>query len=108
MFLQQAEARETRRHYEHSCKVHTHIVSRRSCLLVDVWFVFFQILNLSFVCFVQTLEELTESYRTHSTDLAKNVSQYSHTQQEVRQIRYMCEQVHVCMCVFGVLSVIFL
>ncbi|XP_029003465.1 RNA-binding protein 25 [Betta splendens] len=35
----------------------------------------------------KTLEELTDSYRTHSTDLAKTVSQYSHTQQEVRQIR---------------------
>ncbi|XP_074492024.1 uncharacterized protein LOC141768039 [Sebastes fasciatus] len=54
MFLQQSEARETRRQYEHSCK---------------------------------TLEELTDSYRSHSTDLAKTVSQYSHTQQEVRQIR---------------------
>ncbi|XP_073332792.1 uncharacterized protein [Pagrus major] len=53
-FLQQAEARETRRQYEHSCK---------------------------------TLEELTDSYRSHSTDLAKTVSQYSHTQEEVRQIR---------------------
>ncbi|XP_035032101.1 nuclear matrix constituent protein 1 isoform X1 [Hippoglossus stenolepis] len=54
VFLQQTEARETRRQYERSCK---------------------------------TLEELTESYRTHSTDLAKTVSQYSHTQQEVCQIR---------------------
>ncbi|XP_039985421.1 centrosomal protein of 112 kDa [Xiphias gladius] len=54
VFLQQAEARETRRQYERSCK---------------------------------TLEELTDSYRTHSTDLAKTVSQYSHTQQEVHQIR---------------------
>ncbi|XP_044216905.1 golgin subfamily A member 8C isoform X2 [Thunnus albacares] len=54
VFLQQAEARETRRQYERSCK---------------------------------TLEELTGSYRTHSTDLAKTVSQYSQTQQEVRQIR---------------------
>ncbi|XP_033476546.2 uncharacterized protein LOC117253302 [Epinephelus lanceolatus] len=54
MFLQQAETRETRRQYEHSCK---------------------------------TLEELTDSYRVHSTDLAKTVSQYSHTQQEVHQIR---------------------
>ncbi|KAK2835787.1 hypothetical protein Q5P01_016271 [Channa striata] len=54
MFLQQAEARETRRQYERSCK---------------------------------TLEELTESYRSHSTELAKTVSQYSHTQLEVRQIR---------------------
>ncbi|KAM8745708.1 dynactin subunit 1 [Acanthopagrus latus] len=53
-FLQQAEARETRRQYERSCK---------------------------------TLEELTDSYRTHSTDLAKTISQYSHTQEEVRQIR---------------------
>ncbi|XP_068558489.1 general vesicular transport factor p115 [Cebidichthys violaceus] len=53
-FLQQSEARETRRRYEHSCK---------------------------------TLEELTDSYRTHSTDLSKTFSQYSHTQQEVRQIR---------------------
>ncbi|XP_038572286.1 dynactin subunit 1 isoform X1 [Micropterus salmoides] len=54
VFLHQAEARETRRQYEHSCK---------------------------------TLEELTDSYRTHSTDLAKTVSQYSRTQEEVRQIR---------------------
>ncbi|KAM6939328.1 uncharacterized protein PEZ65_005404 [Lycodopsis pacificus] len=53
-FLQQSEARETRRRYEHSCK---------------------------------TLEELTDSYRTHSTDLSKTLSQYSHTQQEVRLIR---------------------
>nr|XP_046247425.1 uncharacterized protein LOC124060460 isoform X2 [Scatophagus argus] len=53
-FLQQAEARETRRLYEHSCK---------------------------------TLEELTGSYRAHSTDLAKTVSQYSHTHEQVRQIR---------------------
>ncbi|XP_047192667.1 golgin subfamily A member 8C isoform X2 [Scophthalmus maximus] len=35
----------------------------------------------------KTMEELTESYRTHSTDMAKTVSQYSHTQQEVRHIR---------------------
>nr|XP_019936850.1 PREDICTED: caspase recruitment domain-containing protein 14-like [Paralichthys olivaceus] len=35
----------------------------------------------------KTMQELTESYRTHSTDLAKSVSQYSHTQEEVRQIR---------------------
>ncbi|KAA8589288.1 hypothetical protein FQN60_012653 [Etheostoma spectabile] len=35
----------------------------------------------------ETLEELTDSYRTHSTDLAKTVSQYSHTKEEVRQIR---------------------
>ncbi|KAI3368941.1 hypothetical protein L3Q82_025908 [Scortum barcoo] len=61
VFLQQAEARETRRQYEHSCKVYTQ-------------------------CIMQTLEELTDNYRTHSTDLAKTVSQYSHTQQEVRQI----------------------
>ncbi|XP_071010361.1 cingulin-like protein 1 [Oncorhynchus clarkii lewisi] len=54
MFLQQSEARETRRQYEHSCK---------------------------------TLEELTDSYRNHSFDLAKTVSQYTHTEQEVRQIR---------------------
>ncbi|KAE8294377.1 hypothetical protein D5F01_LYC07330 [Larimichthys crocea] len=54
LFLQQAEARETTRQYEHSCK---------------------------------TLEELTDSYRTHSTDLTKTVSQYLHTQEEVRQIR---------------------
>uniref|UniRef100_UPI003AB0694D uncharacterized protein n=1 Tax=Centroberyx gerrardi TaxID=166262 RepID=UPI003AB0694D len=54
VFLQQSEARETRRQYERSCK---------------------------------TLEELTDSYRTHSFDLAKTVSQYTHTQQEVRQIR---------------------
>ncbi|KAM6921148.1 uncharacterized protein FYW49_006930 [Xenentodon cancila] len=35
----------------------------------------------------KTLEELTESYRVHSTDLIKTVSDFSHTQQEVRQIR---------------------
>ncbi|XP_062308724.1 trichohyalin isoform X2 [Osmerus eperlanus] len=35
----------------------------------------------------QTLEELTSSYRTHSLDLAKTVSQYTHTQQEVQQLR---------------------
>ncbi|XP_041863277.1 uncharacterized protein LOC121653696 isoform X2 [Melanotaenia boesemani] len=35
----------------------------------------------------KTLEELTDRYRTHSTDLIKTISQYSHTQQEVRQIR---------------------
>ncbi|XP_010870196.2 uncharacterized protein LOC105011680 isoform X1 [Esox lucius] len=54
MFLQQSEARETRRQYERSCK---------------------------------TLEELTESYRNHSFELAKTVSQYSHTVQEIRHIR---------------------
>uniref|UniRef100_A0A3Q1EEX1 Trichohyalin-like n=1 Tax=Acanthochromis polyacanthus TaxID=80966 RepID=A0A3Q1EEX1_9TELE len=53
-FLQQAEARETRRQYERSCKM---------------------------------LEELTDSYRTHSTDLTKTLAQYSRTQQEVQQIR---------------------
>ncbi|CAN9500614.1 unnamed protein product [Ophioblennius macclurei] len=52
--LQQAEARETRRQYERSCK---------------------------------TLEELTDSYRSHRTDLTKTLSQYSHTQHEVCQIR---------------------
>ncbi|KAM9383872.1 uncharacterized protein KZ484_005811 [Pholidichthys leucotaenia] len=52
--LQQAEARETRRQYERSCKI---------------------------------LEELTDGYRAHSTDLTKTLSQYCHTQQEVRQIR---------------------
>lgn len=35
----------------------------------------------------KTLEELTDSYRIHSTELAKTVSQYSHTQQDVHQIR---------------------
>ncbi|KAJ0032267.1 hypothetical protein NQD34_002348 [Periophthalmus magnuspinnatus] len=35
----------------------------------------------------KTLEDLTDSYRIHSTDLAKTASQYSHTQQEVHQIR---------------------
>ncbi|XP_028259491.1 trichohyalin isoform X2 [Parambassis ranga] len=54
IFLQQTEARETRRQYERSCK---------------------------------TLEELTDSYRTHSSDLTKILSEYSHTQQEVRHIR---------------------
>ncbi|XP_061593818.1 trichohyalin isoform X1 [Cololabis saira] len=35
----------------------------------------------------KTLEQLTDSYRVHSTDLIKTVSDFSHTQQEVRQIR---------------------
>ncbi|XP_029939828.1 general vesicular transport factor p115 [Salarias fasciatus] len=51
--LQQAEARETRRQYERSCK---------------------------------TLEELTDSYRTHRADLTQTLSQFSHTQHEVCQI----------------------
>ncbi|XP_029355425.1 general vesicular transport factor p115 [Echeneis naucrates] len=59
LFLQQVEARETRRRYEHSCK---------------------------------TLEELTDSYRVHSTDLTKTVSQYSQTQQEVRHIRSLVSE----------------
>lgn len=54
VFLQQTEARESRRQYEHSCK---------------------------------TLEELSDCYRVHSTDLAKTASQYSNTQHEVHQIR---------------------
>lgn len=70
-------------------------MSDRLCLLVGEWFVFFRILNLMCV-FVQTLEELTDKYRTQSTDLAKTVSQYSHTQEEVRQIRYMCGFRCVC------------
>lgn len=49
--------------------------------------------------FVQTVEELTDKCRTHSTELAKTVSQYSHTQEEVRQIRYVC-----VLCVLGILS----
>ena len=47
----------------------------------------FRSLTFPLCAFVQTLEELTDSYRTHSTDLAKTVSQYSRTQQEVHQIR---------------------
>ncbi|KAM3618898.1 uncharacterized protein V6R79_000150 [Siganus canaliculatus] len=35
----------------------------------------------------KTVEELADSYRAHSTDLAKIISQYSHTQQELRQVR---------------------
>ncbi|XP_028300143.1 uncharacterized protein LOC114461870 isoform X2 [Gouania willdenowi] len=35
----------------------------------------------------KTLEELTETYRTLSTDLTKTLSQYSDTQQQVHQIR---------------------
>lgn len=35
----------------------------------------------------KTLEELTGSYRTHSRDLMKTLSQYSNTQQEVHQMR---------------------
>ncbi|KAJ7992916.1 hypothetical protein DPEC_G00267040 [Dallia pectoralis] len=54
IFLQQSEAKETRRQYERSSKI---------------------------------LEELTESYRNNSFDLAKTVSKYTHTEQEVRQIR---------------------
>ncbi|KAM8889735.1 uncharacterized protein ACB058_011148 [Synchiropus picturatus] len=34
----------------------------------------------------KTLQELTDSYRSHSTDLAKTVSQYSQTRQEFRQV----------------------
>ncbi|KAL1022528.1 hypothetical protein UPYG_G00028880 [Umbra pygmaea] len=54
MFLQQSEARETRRQYERSCK---------------------------------SIEGLTNSYRNHSFDLTRTVSQYTHMEQEVRQIR---------------------
>lgn len=35
----------------------------------------------------KTLENLTDSYRTHSFELARMVSQYQHTQQEVRELR---------------------
>ncbi|XP_041967529.1 ERC protein 2 [Alosa sapidissima] len=35
----------------------------------------------------KTLESLTDSYRTHSFDLARTISQYQNTQQEVRDIR---------------------
>ncbi|XP_016344943.1 cytospin-A isoform X2 [Sinocyclocheilus anshuiensis] len=35
----------------------------------------------------KTLESFTDSYRTHSFDLARMVSQYQHTQQEVRDLR---------------------
>ncbi|CAL8254635.1 unnamed protein product [Merluccius merluccius] len=35
----------------------------------------------------KTLEQLTDSYRTQSFDLAKTTSQHTHTQQEVQQIR---------------------
>lgn len=95
--LQQAEARETRRQYERSCKVHTRLIRP---LHVDLGFAFFKI-NLSFWCtFVQTLEELTESYRSHCTKLANTVSQYSHTQEEVRRIRYVCLIVSICVCSF--------
>uniref|UniRef100_A0A3Q3W1Z6 Uncharacterized protein n=1 Tax=Mola mola TaxID=94237 RepID=A0A3Q3W1Z6_MOLML len=59
VLLQQAEARETRRRYEHSYK----------------------------------LEELTDNYRTHSTELAKTVSQYLYTKEEVRQIVVRAEEV---------------
>lgn len=68
-----------------------HTQKNRLCLLVVVGCL--SDLNFSFVCIVQTLEELTDSYRTHTTELAKTVSQYSHTQQEVRQIRYVCQHV---------------
>ncbi|XP_072245939.1 uncharacterized protein [Leuresthes tenuis] len=57
----------------------------------------------------KTLEELTDSYRTHSTDLIKTISQFSHTQQEVRQIRYVFEHVcvsRVCLSVGDVLLLI--
>ncbi|XP_029906092.1 general vesicular transport factor p115 [Myripristis murdjan] len=35
----------------------------------------------------KSLEELTDSHRAHRFDLAKTVSQYTHTQQELQQIR---------------------
>ncbi|KAL7888070.1 hypothetical protein AOLI_G00030440 [Acnodon oligacanthus] len=35
----------------------------------------------------KTLESLTDSYRTHSFELARIVSQYQHTQQDVRELR---------------------
>ncbi|KAF7661872.1 hypothetical protein LDENG_00251510 [Lucifuga dentata] len=38
------------------------------------------------------LEELTDSYRTYSMDMAKTLSQYSHTEQEVHQIRLTVSQ----------------
>ena len=60
------------------------------------------------MCFSQTLEELTGNYRTHSTDLAKTVSQYSQTQQEVRQIRYVCVSVCMYVSVWGFVSLVFL
>uniref|UniRef100_A0A3B1JAH2 Uncharacterized protein n=1 Tax=Astyanax mexicanus TaxID=7994 RepID=A0A3B1JAH2_ASTMX len=38
-----------------------------------------------------TLENLTDSYRTHSFELARMVSQYQHTQQEVRELLTVSE-----------------
>lgn len=77
---------------------YTHVVSGQ--LHVDLGFALFKTFNLSFWCtFVQTLEELTESYRSHCTKLANTVSQYSHTQEEVRRIRYVCLIVSICVCV---------
>ncbi|KAI4892545.1 hypothetical protein NFI96_024708 [Prochilodus magdalenae] len=35
----------------------------------------------------KSLESLTDSYRTHSFELARIVSQYQHTQQDVRELR---------------------
>lgn len=86
---------------------YTHVVSGRS--RVDLGFAFFK-MNLSFWCtFVQTLEDLTESYRSHCTKLANTVSQYSHTQQEVCRIRYGSLIVSICMyvCVYVVVVLIF-
>uniref|UniRef100_A0A3P8VBY9 Cingulin-like protein 1 n=1 Tax=Cynoglossus semilaevis TaxID=244447 RepID=A0A3P8VBY9_CYNSE len=41
----------------------------------------------------KTLEELTQSYRNHSADLAQTMSQYSHTQKEVCLIRNAVSEV---------------
>lgn len=83
----QAEARDTSRHYERSCKVHRSpvmlVVSVRVCVCV-------LLRSWTWPSGVQTLEELAESYRIHCTQLANTVSQYSRTQEEVRRIRYVC------------------
>ncbi|XP_034036278.1 myosin heavy chain, non-muscle [Thalassophryne amazonica] len=60
MFLQHAEARESRRQYEHSCK---------------------------------SLEGLADRYRTHSSDLAKSLSECSLAQQDVHQLRTALSEV---------------
>lgn len=40
--------------------------------------------------FVQTLGTITDSYRTHGFELSRVISQYQHTQQDLRDLRYAC------------------
>lgn len=43
--------------------------------------------------FKQTIQELTDCYKSHSSDLAKSAFEY--TQKEIRHIRYACLLLHV-------------